>query len=398
MQIRSVFRVFLLGAAYILLCGQAADGGKGTPCDSNDFAPSCDGDVAKFCDNHRVHESNCAAMHKVCAMMNGMPQCFSPRDACSVEGQLDATKCSVHNDVGMETREMCMRSSDGKLYYQFLERLRCMDGCSADNKACKAVSCTTVGEKKYQCVPSGKNYRSDEFTCTEHNGKKTWEYTAMVQCRYGSVCQADGRCSDESRRINQSEQRDRRLQELQDPKVAQERRDRMRQNAERIKNIPKPEKTTIPCDKSYVSHCDGNVLMKCAGKNVRRVNCAPNENSPWMCKEFEKDAMCINRDDTCTAGGEEIIDDCRAMGIGKGVLGMRICKQGLDGGLYYAPERRICDAGCNAEGTACADGAAAHKPNLPSQSKAKGSKKPSGRKLGSRKEKTVTDELWKADW
>ncbi|MBO4351417.1 MAG: hypothetical protein J6A01_10795 [Proteobacteria bacterium] len=274
----------------------------------NGYETHCEGNILKKCNKNRLRASDCASYTtpRVCSVIDEVPQCLSPEDECTTEGEEIVTGCIANS--GKERLSVCTRAENGKLYYNSAGTRLCQGGCNEDATACKPVSCPVIGAIQKKCRLQGTSITyEDTYTCTERDGASVFVLTASEKCDNGhGTCSEDGQC------------------------------------------IPAENCET----KSFESRCDDSTAVNCTSKKVRYNHCDL-ASTPKICAVVDDKAKCFSDSEICSAGLEDqiLISSCNAT-YNKEFL--KKCTKAKDGNFYYVSAgSRECANGCNAEGTRC---------------------------------------------
>lgn len=264
----------------------------------------CEDDNLHTCIKNKLLIEECAEKKspEICAVIDEKARCIQERDACTTEGETMVSSCNKRNMT--EHLKICKRANNGKLYYVQNGERRCIDKCNEKNKACAEERCTQVGETKQVCQKRGYEHGIDIYTCVQNNYSKIYQFTKSYACGMNEVCDDIKGCV--------------------------------------------PSETCSP--KTFVSHCDGDVLITCHNARVTRTSCFSLTES-GECAVINNTANCYNMDDMCLIEGETITKACNRK---KNELIQKKCMRAENGKLYYAPQPpKPCKNGCNAEGTDC---------------------------------------------
>ena len=283
------------------------------PCEDG-YETHCDGNILKKCKKNRLLTSDCSSYStpRVCSVIDETPKCLSSKKECTNEGEEIVTSCNVN--TGKEFISVCTRAENGKLYYESAGSRLCLSGCNEEATACKAASCTSIGETQEKCRLQGTSTTYiDTYTCTEKDGAKVLVLTSSDKCDNGhGTCSEDDQC------------------------------------------IPAEDCET----KSFESRCDDSTAVNCTSKKIRYNHCDL-ATTPKICAVVNDKASCFSADsDLCSAAAEgtEIVTNCIAninkTNVDKEFL--KKCTKAKDGNFYYVSSgSRECPNGCNAEGTKC---------------------------------------------
>ena len=143
------------------------------PC-SNDYIPSCQGDVLGFCGNdHTVHAYDCYADGgRTCDIVNGVADCA---DLCNPASFNEFSECITDGDRAFERTTFCSEYG-----YVDFEDIPCQYGCFNEENRCKAHA-----DEGKTCA-DGASLCIDEQTVLECvEGKLTWQ---AFSCLDNQIC------------------------------------------------------------------------------------------------------------------------------------------------------------------------------------------------------------------
>jgi len=239
-----------------------------------------------------------------CAVIDGKAGCLPPDKECSKENDELITKCNASS--GEVSISVCKKADNNKMYYVSSSKnnRKCLDGCNADNTACKAAECE-IGDTSSVCRPEYKKAYLDIYKCVSQVGGNAFVLDQSEECQDG-YCSEAGVCVDAP---------DCKLNE-------------------------------------YTSHCEGNTALICTKQKIKASRCDLSTNNS-SCDVVDKKADCYSEDDVCPVEGEEKVTKCNPE---KSIEFYSICKKAESGSLYWDSNgNRDCANGCNADNTACAE-------------------------------------------
>lgn len=238
------------------------------PC-SDDYIPSCQGDVLGFCGNdHTVHAYDCYAEGKTCGIVNGAAECA---DLCDPATFKESTECITEGDRAFERTIFCSEYG-----YVDFEDYPCPYGCFNEENRC------SVHADEGKSCAAGASLCIDDKTVLECvDGKLTWQ---AFSCQENQIClhlqQDYGTCLDRCTKADTTF------------KCLDSKTSELSTCAEIDGNLVISEVDTLDCEFGCSpdfgsckiskhegepctsgNQCDGNVLLYCANKKLAALEC-----------------------------------------------------------------------------------------------------------------------------